>query len=87
MNGSASRGQGLRVERAGGRSNGRGTGQHQEPSPQSNRNGNSNGHSKGLLAVGFPPFERNTQADEQNTSHGRGKKLNHGNPLSLRGRS
>ena len=65
-----------------GRSNGRGTDQGQEPSPQNNRNGNGCG--RGLLAVGFPPFDRNTQASEQNTSHCRGRESNHGNPLSLR---
>ena len=31
-------------------------------------------------------FRRNTQAGEQNISCGRGRELNHGNPLSFRGR-
>ena len=77
--------QGLR-ENNQGSSNGRGTGQGQEPSPQNNRNGNSNGRARDLRTVGFPPFGRNVQTDEQITSHGRGRKLNSGNPLSLRRR-
>ena len=34
----------------------------------------------------FPPFGRNAQAGEQNTSHGTGRELSCDNPLSLRGK-
>ena len=69
-----------------GRSNGRGAGQGQEPSPQNSGNSNGNGCGRGLLVVGFNPFGRNTQIGEQFPSHGRGRELNLGSPLSWRGR-
>ena len=54
INGSASRGRGLRVKRISnkGRDNGRRTGQGQEPGPQNNRNGNNNGCGRDLLVMG-----------------------------------
>ena len=85
MNGSTSRGQGLRAKRANNqsRSNDMGTGYGQEPSPDNSRNSKGNGHGRGLLVVGFPPFGRNTQVSEWNTSCGRGRGMNCGNTLSL----
>ena len=85
MNGSTSRGWGLRAKTANnrGRSNGRGTGQGWEPSPHNSTNGNGSG--RGFLVKGFPPFGRHTHAVNK-IPHVVEEELNCGHPLSLRGR-